>query len=57
MANTGRYVYCPMTSKIRGNRRTLKDRIIRWMDRRHGVVDVNPIVNCYQPYYPAGYKK
>ena len=57
MANTGRYSYCPMAGKIRGNRRTLRDIIIRWLDRRNGVGDVSLIVNCSQPYYPTGYKK
>ena len=57
MANTGRYSYNPMAGKIRGNKRSLKDKFLLWKRRRDGLPDMYTVVNYGQAYIPGGYKK
>lgn len=56
MANTSRFVYCPMAGKIRGNRKTFREWLISRIRRRERP-DVFMISNCYPAFYPSGYKK
>ena len=57
MANIGRYSYNPMAGKIRGNKRSLKDKFLLWKRRRDGLPDMYTVVNYGQAYIPGGYKK
>ena len=52
---TGRYVYCPMTSKRIGRRVTLFDRIRRRraLKRTAGMIDVFPICGYNAPVFPG----
>lgn len=55
MTNVGRYWECPAKIRIRGNRRTFRQWLLRKFfreDRRLYFVS-----NCEQPYYPGTYKK
>jgi len=56
MANTGRFVNHPAAKKIRGNRRTFRQWLLRRFNRRE-VPEIFSVVNVNAAYYPAGYKK
>lgn len=56
MANVSRYVNMDRKVRIRGNRRTLRQWLLRKFFRPE-VPEIFSVVNMEQPYYPAGYKK
>ena len=48
MTNTGRWIYCPMTSKRLGRRVTLADRFRRWRAQRNrGRIDVYMVTGFF----------
>lgn len=57
MTNVGRYWDCPARIKIRGNRRTFKQWLIRKFFRPVNQPDLLPISDYHPAYYPSGYKK
>lgn len=56
MAETGRYIYCPMTAKRIGKRMTIADRIRRWQrirrERKHEP-DLFLATGYARPVYPG----
>jgi hypothetical protein len=53
---TGRYIYCPMTSRRLGWHLNPVDRIrqaIRMRRKRKNEPDVFPIVGCFAPIFPG----
>lgn len=57
MARTGRYCYCPAAGKIHYNFPTIRERILRWLNRKNRATLLYPVGDYEQPCYPSGYKK
>lgn len=56
MANTGRYINCPVVGKIHGNHRTLREWILMRLRPREKP-ETCRISDYNAAYYPSGYKK
>ncbi len=57
MTNVGRYWDCPAHIRIRGNRRTFKQWLLRKFFRPAQYPDLLLISDYHPAYYPSGYKK